>query len=213
MARWAYMPTITTTVLVLLMSVGCSEKTLEAKPVLVYLVLGSTRQGRTSEKIAQELKSMVKRSDVKLETVDLRDYPLPFLNDEIAPASRKEITDPAVQKWSEKIKQADAFVFIVPEYNAGYPGVLKNALDSLYPEWNNKPVALVGYSGGTSGGASALGQLKQVVSNLQMKSITSDLLIPQVWKAFDEFGHLVAQDASKVFNTMINELTAAVSKA
>lgn len=69
-----------------------------------------------------------------VEIIDLRIYPLPFLDDAVPPAERKEIANPAVKEWSEKIKEADAFIIICPEYNDGYPGVLKNALDSLFGE-------------------------------------------------------------------------------
>jgi NAD(P)H-dependent FMN reductase len=134
----------------------------------IKIILGSTREGRSSEKIGKALLQMVsKRTDIDIQLLDLKDYGLPFLNDSVAPMMRKgEITDLVLKKWSDSVSAADAFIIVVPEYNAGYPGVLKNALDLLYKEWNNKPVAFVGYSGGPSGGANVIFQLKQVVKEL-----------------------------------------------
>lgn len=184
-----------------------TSKDTESKKTTIQIILGSTRQGRTSEKIAQALNDSVKnRSDITTELVDLRTYNLPFLEDEVAPASRKVITNPVIATWSQKISSAQAYIIVVPEYNAGYPGVLKNALDSLYKEWNNKPVAFVGYSGGPSGGASAVAQLHAVAQALKMIPVSEDIKIPQSRKAFDEHGDLVDKNISITLNTIIDQL-------
>jgi NAD(P)H-dependent FMN reductase len=160
-------------------------------PLKVYVILGSTREGRTSEKIGAAIAHLVAgRTDVETECIDLRDYPLPFLHDAQPPATRTVIVDPAVQQWSEKIARADAFIMVVPEYNAGYPGVFKNALDSLYKEWSHKPVGFIIYSGSESGGASVLAQLKQVVHALKMVPVQSEVMIPSAWKVADTFERL-----------------------
>jgi len=178
-----------------------------AKTIKIQFILGSTRQGRISDKIATILKEMAnKRQDVSTQLVDLRTFELPFLNDEISPSKRTEITDPAVKRWSEKIKEADAFIIVVPQYNAGYPGVLKNALDSLYAEWNHKPVAFVAYSGGPTGGTSVIAQLRQVVAELQMKPVALDIKIPTSWKAFDPQGNFVDNTIESKLNTVIDQL-------
>ncbi len=175
--------------------------------MIIQIILGSTRQGRTSEKIAKSLQQMADtRADVTTEIIDLRDYNLPFFNDEIAPASRKSITDPIIKKWSDKIKEAQAYIVVVPEYNAGYPAVLKNALDSLYQEWNHKPVAFVGYSGGPSGGTSAIAQLRTVVHALKMIPVASDINIPQSWKAFDEKGDMVNKNIQQELYTILDQI-------
>jgi len=173
----------------------------------IQFILGSTHKGRISDKIGTLLKKMAdKKQDVSTQIVDLRDFPLPFLNDEVAPSKRKYITDPALQKWSDKIQEADAFIIVVPEYNAGYPGVLKNALDSLYVEWNNKPVAFIAYSGGPSGGTSVIAQLRQVTTELKMKPLTLDIKIPTSWKAFDQQGNLVDTTIEQKLNSIIDQL-------
>jgi NAD(P)H-dependent FMN reductase len=171
------------------------------------IILGSTRQGRTSEKIGNALMHVLnKRADITTEIIDLKDYNLTFLYDEVMPISRKVITDPATKKWSDKIAQADAFIIVVPEYNAGYPGVLKNALDILYKEWNNKPVGFVGYSGGSSGGAHAVAQLHDVALALEMIPVTCVITIPSAWKALDTKGNLINMNIASELNTMVDQL-------
>lgn len=177
------------------------------KKTNIKIILGSTRKGRSSDKIGAALKTIMdRRANIVTEILDLNDYNLPFLNDEVPPAMRESITDPLTKKWSDKINEGDAFIIIVPEYNAGYPGVLKNALDSLYKEWNNKPVAFVGFSGGPSGGESAIAQLRQVVLALQMKPVANDIKVPTVWKAFDEKRNLTNQNIALELDLIIDQL-------
>lgn len=185
---------------------GCNNTKTGFYPVKVKIILGSTRQGRSSDKIAQYLDQLLaKRTDINTEIIDLRDYNLNFLSDEISPASRKTITDSLVQRWSDTITDADAFIIVVPEYNAGYPGVLKNALDILYKEWNGKPVGFVGYSGGPSGGISAISQLRAVTIALKMVPVDCQIHIPTVWKAFDNTGHCTDQTIAAQLDIMINQ--------
>lgn len=109
--------------------------------------------------------------------MDLRDYPMPFFNEPVSPAmSGGKYSNEIVNKWSEKIMDGDAFIIVTPEYNHGYPAVLKNALDSIFPEWNRKAVGFVSY--GNAGGARSVEQLRQVVIELQMVPIRSAIHIP-----------------------------------
>lgn len=178
-------------------------------PVKLHIIIGSVRTTQTGEKIAKNIKAMIdKRPEIKAEIIDIATYALPFYTDEISPESRKtEITDPVLKKWADTIQQADGYILISPEYNAGYPAPLKNALDSLYKEWNGKPVAFVGYSGGLSGGTSMLEQLRQVVQGLKMIPITAQVKIPQSWKAFDNDGNFVnAVTIEKEVNSVVDQL-------
>ncbi len=144
----------------------------------VQVILGSTREGRFSEKpggwIVDELK---KRDGIEAEVLDLRDYPMPFFNEPVSPSV---ITEPykneAVQRWTRKIDEGDGYVIIAPEYNHGYPAVLKNALDYTYKSWNRKAVGFVGY--GSAMGARSIEQLRLVVAELQMVSVRQSVLIP-----------------------------------
>lgn len=145
----------------------------------IAIIIGSTRQGRFGDKparwIAEELAT---RSDVEYDLLDLRDFPLPFFDDALAPARRAGLppADPAVAAWAEAIDRADAFIIITAEYNHGYTAVLKNAIDHLYSEWNRKPVAFVGY--GNAGGARAIEQLRAVAIELEMAPIKRSVAVP-----------------------------------
>lgn len=197
-------------------AVPTSNKKTIAKPVTtIQIILGSTRQGRTSEKIGtllQQLartKAAVAAGDIRIEIVDLKDHSLPFLAEATAPAQRTTITDPAIQRWSNRIKQADAFIIVSPEYNAGYPAVLKNAFDSLYAEWHNKPVGFVTYSGGPTGGSSVLAQLQQVAQALMMKPIKTAIKIPYSSKAFTAQNTIVDQEnIERKLQRMLDEIVA-----
>lgn len=181
-------------------------------PMRLYIIVGSVRPTGTADKIANNIKQVLdRRPEVAAEIVFVGDYALPFYTDTIAPAERKdEITDPVLKKWSDKIKQADAYILLSPVYNAGYPAPLKNALDSLYKEWNNKPVAFVGYSGGPSGGTSTLAQLRQVAQAFKMIPVAAEVKIPYSWKAFNEQGDLINLDTlATEFNTVADQLLAA----
>ena len=183
----------------------------KALPMKLYIIVGSIRPTRTGEKIAKNIKAMMdKRPEVMAEIVYIETYKLPFYTNEIAPASREgEITDPIFRRWSDKINQAEGYIIVSPEYNSGYPASLKNALDSLYKEWNNKPVAFIGYSGGSSGGASMIAQLRQVVRGLEMIPVAADIKIPQSWQAFNEQGGLANSNIiEKELNIIIDQLLA-----
>ena len=111
------------------------------------------------------------------ELLDLRDYPMPFFDEPMGPAMLKEnYSHESVKKWAAKIKESDAFIVVTPEYNHGYPAVLKNAIDSIFPEWNNKPVGFLSY--GNAGGARSIEQLRQVAIELRMVPIRSALHLP-----------------------------------
>lgn len=177
----------------------------------IKIMMGSTREGRSSDAIARAVKNcVVDRTDVNLELLDLRDYPLDLLNDRVNPSVRKKITDPAQQKWADAVTAADAFIIVVPVYNEGYPAVLKNALDVLYVEWHGKPVGFVSYSGKPTGGVDVVEQLRRVAEELRMVPVATSIAIPSAWKAFDQKGLLsnIAEVTDKM-NCMIDELKAA----
>lgn len=137
----------------------------------IKVIAGSTREGRFSDKaatwIAEEIKT---QNEVLVEVLDLRDYNMPFFDEPVSPSFKQEpFKDEAVARFTKKIAEADAFVIVTPEYNHGTSSVLKNALDWVYPEWNNKPVAFVSYGG--VGGARAVEQLRLNAVELQMAPI------------------------------------------
>lgn len=113
----------------------------------IKIILGSTRHNRFGDKPANWIyEETKKKSGVLAELLDLRDYPMPFFDEPMGPAMLKEnYSHESVKKWAAKIKESDAFIVVTPEYNHGYPAVLKNAIDSIFPEWNDKPVGFVSY--------------------------------------------------------------------
>lgn len=135
----------------------------------IGIILGSTRQGRRSETVANwVLEHVVERTDAEFELVDLRDFPLPFFDGAISPAHAPS-SDERIIAWSAKIRELDGFIFVTPEYNHSTSGVLKNAIDSLYPEWNNKVAAFVGYGG--VGGARAVEHLRLIAAEVEMATV------------------------------------------
>src|SRR3990167_2368384 len=147
-------------------------------PLNIKVIAGSTREGRFSDKatvwIAGEIS---KQEGVAVEVLDLRDYDMPFFNEPMSPSFKQEpYKNEAVARFTKKVEEVDAFVVITPEYNHGTSGVLKNALDWVYQEWNNKPIAFVSY--GSVGGARAVEQLRLTAIELQMAPIRSAVHIP-----------------------------------
>ena len=146
---------------------------------VISVIIGSTREGRFSEKparwICQHLK---KREGVDARLLDLRDFPMPFFDQPLTPAmpGRPAFEHEVVQKWTAAIAQSDAFVFVTPEYNYGPAAVLKNAIDWVYPEWHRKSAAFVSY--GSAMGARAVQQLRQTMTELQIAPIRSSVHIP-----------------------------------
>jgi NAD(P)H-dependent FMN reductase len=127
----------------------------------IQVILGSTREGRFSERAgAWVMDRLAARGDLEAELIDLRDYPMPFFDQAKAPAYGLREYPPEVMPWAEKVEAADGYLVITAEYNHGYPAVLKNALDQVFPELNRKPIAFVAY--GNTGGARAVEQLRQV---------------------------------------------------
>jgi NAD(P)H-dependent FMN reductase len=138
----------------------------------IGIILGSTRPNRNGEQVAKWVYDIAsRRSDAEYELVDLRDYPLPHL-DEPLPASFGQYQNEHTKAWADKIASFDGFVIVTPEYNHSTSGVLKNAIDYLYAEWNNKAVGFVSY-----GGARAAGHLRLVADELQMADVRQQVAL------------------------------------
>ena len=141
----------------------------------IGIILGSTRPNRNGEQVAKWVyETAALRSDADFELVDLRDYPLPHL-DEPLPPSMGQYQNDHTKEWSDKIASFDGFVIVTPEYNHGTSGVLKNAIDYLYAEWNNKAVGFVSY--GAVGGARAAEQLRLISGELQMADVRQQVAL------------------------------------
>ena len=141
----------------------------------IGIILGSTRPNRNGEQVARwVLEIASRRRDACFELLDLRDYPLPHL-DEPLPPSFGDYQNEHTRQWAAKIASFDGFVIVTPEYNHGTSGVLKNALDYLYAEWNNKAVGFVSYGG--AGGTRAVEHLRLVAGELQMADVRQQVVL------------------------------------
>jgi NAD(P)H-dependent FMN reductase len=150
----------------------------------VAIIVGSTRPGRRAEPIANWIHDIAgKRSDARFELVDIQDFKLPLL-DEPVPALMGSYAHVHTRNWAAKIDTFDAFVFITPEYNHGTSASLKNAIDFLYKEWNNKAAGFVGYGGGD--GARAVEQLRLVMAELQVATVRAQVGL-SVFTDFENF--------------------------
>jgi NAD(P)H-dependent FMN reductase len=141
----------------------------------IAIIIGSTRPGRKGEDVARWVYDIAaKRSDATFELVDIKDYELPHL-DEIMPPSMGQYSQPHTQAWAAKIDEFDGYVFVTPEYNHSTSGALKNAIDFLYREWNNKAAGFVSY--GAVGGARAVEHLRLVMGELQVADVRAQVAL------------------------------------
>ena len=154
---------------------------------VISVIVGSIRQGRFSEKPAQWIfRQLKKRDGVDARLLDLRDFPMPFFDQAVSPATpgRAPYENEVVRKWTAAIGASDGFIVVTPEYNYGPPAVLKNAIDWVYPEWNRKAAAFVSY--GSAMGARSVQQLRGAAIELQIAAVRSSVHIPvaTLWAHF-----------------------------
>src|SRR6188472_3422449 len=137
------------------------------------IIIGSTRPGRVGEAVARWVHELAqKRSDAGFELVDIKDFNLPLL-DEPIPPSQGKYSQPHTKAWAAKVASFDGYVFVTPEYNHGISGALKNAIDFLYAEWNNKAAGFIGY--GSAGGTRAVESLRLVMAELQIADVRAQV--------------------------------------
>jgi NAD(P)H-dependent FMN reductase len=172
----------------------------------IGIILGSTRPTRNGEQVARWVYDIsLQRADAEFELVDLRDYPLPHL-DEPMPPSLGQYTNDHTKEWAQKIASFDGFVIVTPEYNHGTSGVLKNAIDDLYAEWNNKAVAFVSY--GSVGGARAAEHLRLVAGELQMADVRQQVALSLITE-FENFSVFEPGDYNvDALNTLLDQVIA-----
>jgi NAD(P)H-dependent FMN reductase len=139
----------------------------------IAIIIGSTRPGRNGAAVADWVfEQAKKRTDAEFELVDLADHPLPHL-DEAIPPSLGQYTQEHTKEWAATIDGFDGFVFVTPEYNHTTSGVLKNAIDYLYAEWNNKAAGFVSY--GSAGGVRAVENLRLIMGELQVADVRAQV--------------------------------------
>jgi NAD(P)H-dependent FMN reductase len=174
------------------------------KPLL-QLIIASTRPGRAGEPVARWIEPIAREHGAfEVQVVDLAEVDLPFVDEPDHPYMRN-YTQAHTRAWSASVDAADAFIFIVPEYNYGTSAPLKNALDFLFYEWQYKPVGAVSY-GGVSGGTRGLQVLKQSLDGLRLSLIFDNVYIPFVGELIED-GELKANEImDEAAAKMLNEL-------
>src|SRR6267154_1841912 len=146
---------------------------------VISVIVGSTREGRFSEKPAKWiLEQLKKRAGLDVRLLDLREFPMPFFDQPLPPAmpGRPPYEHDVVKRWTATIGASDGFIFVTPEYNYGASAVLKNAIDWVYPEWNRKAVAFVSY--GSAMGAPSVQQLRLTAIEVQLAPVRTSVHIP-----------------------------------
>jgi len=141
----------------------------------IGIILGSTRPGRKGDQVAKwVLEQASKRDSATYELVDLADFALPHL-DEAITASQGRYENEHTKAWAAAVAQYDGFVFVTPEYNHSTSGALKNAIDFIYAEWNNKAAGFVSY--GVAGGTRAVEHLRLIVGELQIADVRQQVAV------------------------------------
>jgi NAD(P)H-dependent FMN reductase len=171
------------------------------------VVLASTREGRRGEGYARWIHALLsERPGAQTELLDLREWRLPNYDQAAMPTvAEKGYTDATARGWVDKIRALDGYVIVTPEYNHGYPGGLKNAIDHAFVAWANKPVAFVSY-GGTASGARAVEQLRLVAIELRMVPIRDEVNVRLIGVALDDQGRPTDEFYAKRAATMIDTL-------
>lgn len=151
--------------------------------VKIGVILGSTRPGRNGEAVANwVMEHAAKRTEAEYVLVDLLDYPLPHLDEPIPPLLGQYSKD-HTKEWAATIAQFDGYIFVTPEYNHSTSGALKNAIDYLYAEWNNKAAGFVSYGG--AGGARAVEHLRLIMGELLVADVRAQVTL----SLFTDFEH------------------------
>jgi NAD(P)H-dependent FMN reductase len=172
----------------------------------IGIIVGSTRPGRKSEAVARWVLELAsKRSDAAFTLVDLKDFDLPLL-DEASPAARGRYEHAHTKAWAATVAPLDGFVFVTPEYNHATSGALKNAIDFLWREWNDKAAGFVSY--GSTGGVRAVENLRLIMGELMVADVRAQvaLSIFTDWENFSAFAPSPVHQKS--LNAMLDQVIA-----
>jgi len=168
------------------------------RPLFIPIILGTARQGRRSEHAARFIfEQTKKRADVETELIDVCKLPM-RLDD-----AGEQMKDPT---FSATIDRCDGLIIVTPEYNHGYPGLLKHALDMNLKEYIHKAVGICGVSAGPFGGARVIEALLPVMRELGLVTIFEDVNFVKVQEIFDEQGRLLDQSYVGRVDKFLNEL-------
>ena len=150
----------------------------------IGIIVGSTRPGRKALAVAQWVHGIAeKRGDAEYEIVDIADYKLPLLDEPGLP-SMGNYALPHTKHWASKIASLDGFVFVTPEYNHATSAALKNAIDFLYAEWNDKAAGFVSY--GSAMGVRAVEGLRLIMGEIKVADVRSQVML-SIFTDFENF--------------------------
>jgi NAD(P)H-dependent FMN reductase len=178
----------------------------------LQIIVGSTRPTRAADLVVPWVVARASaHKDLDVELIDLRDWPLPFFAEHmgtIGDFSDPTYSEPIVKAWNNKIKEGDGYIVITAEYNHSIPGILKNAIDSLFLSFalRNKPIATVAYSGGISAGIRAIEHLAQIVIEAEAVPLRNTVVIPYVTSAFDENGEAKDPVANASLDVLLDDI-------
>ena len=172
--------------------------------IKIGIIIGSTRPGRNGEQVGKWVYEVAKkRTDAQFELIDIAEFNLPLL-DEPSPPSYGEYSKPHTKAWAARIAPLDAFVFVTPEYNHSTSGALKNAIDFLYAEWNNKVAGFVGY--GSAGGTRAVEHLRLIMAELMVATVRKQVMF-SLFTDFEDFTKFKpGPRAEKSVNEMLDQV-------
>lgn len=148
----------------------------------ITILSGSIRPGRQSHKVAIYLKQSLEERDVEVNLIDLAETPLPIFGENI---KQSTVIEEGINAISDKLREADALLFVTPEYHGSFSGVLKNALDYFWIEFQKKPIGVAAASAGRMGGINASTQLQHVILSLGAYPLPLKLLVPEVQDSFN----------------------------
>lgn len=165
-------------------------KGIQVSDLKIGIIIGSTRPGRVGPQVGAWVAEHAKADGVEFELIDLHDYALPNL-DEALPAGYGQYNNEHTKKLASKIGEFDGYIFVTPEYNHSLPGSLKNALDFVGAEWNNKAAAIVSY--GSMGGVRAGEHLRQILAELQVADVQKHVMF-SIFTDFENFSTFTPAD-------------------
>jgi NAD(P)H-dependent FMN reductase len=170
----------------------------------IAIIVGSTRPGRKADTVARWVYDIAaRRGDASFEIVDIAGFDLPLL-DEALPPSMSQYAQPHTKAWAEKIAGFDAFVFVTPEYNHSTSGALKNAIDYLFREWNDKAAGFVGY--GSTGGTRAVEHLRGIMGEIKIADVRAQVAL-SLFTDFENFTTFKPQPSQEAaVEAMLNDL-------
>ncbi|HWE60070.1 MAG TPA: NAD(P)H-dependent oxidoreductase [Chloroflexota bacterium] len=178
----------------------------------LQVIVGSTRETRIADQILPWVRDRTARhGGFELEVLDLRDWPLPMFSEHAGTLGN--FIDPPysasiVKEWNKKIAEADAYLFITPEYNHSVPGVLKNAIDSVFVSFafRNKPAAFLGYSIGIAAGTRAVEHLALIAIEVELVPLRNTVLLAKAHQAFTKTGDPVDPETEIALSIMLDDL-------